>query len=117
MKNSGNYKTDVLAQNAMLNEEFKSIGGAVKSLVFFEGLNENNRKSLRQLAGGKSYQSSAGRNNIAIALTNFAKSDNAQIMRKSNKKEREQGAGEYVVKTTFSAFWVLQQLHKMRVRL
>lgn len=114
MRTSGDYKTNVLEQNSKLKEEFKSIGGAVKNLVYFDELNEDNRRSLRQLANGKPYQSSAGRNNIAIALTNFAKGDNAQIMRKSNKKEKIQGAGEYVVKTTFSAFWILQQLHKMR---
>lgn len=114
MKTVNDYRTNVLEQNAELKQEAASIGGAVKALVNFEGLNEANKKTLRQHAGGKPIQSSAGRNSIAVAVLNFAKGDQAQVMRKATKKEKEAGAGEYVPKTTFSPYWILQQLHKMR---
>lgn len=114
MKTQNDYRTNVLEQNAELKKEVRSIGGAVKALVNFDGLNEVNKRTLRQYAGGKPIQSSAGRNSIAVAVLTFAQGEQAQVMRKATKKERESGAGEYVAKTTFSPYWVLQQLHKMR---
>lgn len=114
MKTQNDYRANVLDQNSALKKEAASIGGAVKTLVNFEGLNEANKRTLRQHAAGKPIQSSAGRNSIAVAVLNFAKGDQAQVMRKATKKEKEAGAGDYVPKTTFSPYWVLQQLHKMR---
>lgn len=114
MKTTNDYRTNVLEQNADLKKESKSIGGAVKMLVYFDGLNESNKRSLRSFAGGKPIQSSAGRNAIAVAVLNFAKGNSAHVMRKTTKKEKELGAGDFVEKTTFSPYWILQQLHKMR---
>lgn len=114
MKTQNDYKKNVIEQNSELRKEAASIGGAVKTLVNFEGLNEANRRTLRQHAEGKPIQSSAGRNSIAVAVLNFAKGEKAQVVRKATKREKEAGAGDYVPKTTFSPYWVLQQLHKMR---
>lgn len=113
MKTTNNYKSFVLATNATLKNEFSTLSGAVKMLVNMEDLPKEVAQILRIKADKSPIQSAKGRHNIVANITAFAKGDNEAILRKSTKAEKEKGAGDYVPKTTFSPFWVLQQLYKM----
>lgn len=113
MKTTSNYKAFVLETNSTLKNEFTTLSGAVKMLVNMEDLPKEVAQILRIKADKSPIQSAKGRHNIVANITAFAKGENDSILRKSTKAEREKGSGDYVPKTTFSPFWVLQQLYKM----
>ena len=113
MKTTSSYKSFVLTTNANLKNEFSTLSGAVKMLVNMENLPKEVAQVLRIKADKSSIQSAKGRHNIVANITAFAKGDNAAILRKATKAEKEKGASDFVAKTTFSPFWVLQQLYKM----
>ena len=118
MKTNVNYKGFVLATNAALKEESKSINGAVKTLVNMENLPVDVAKVLRIYAGKNSkgvalpVSSKDARNNIVRKVIEIAKERNT-ITRKSTAKERANGAPERIERTTFTPFWVLQQLYTL----
>lgn len=112
MKTSNNYKNFVLVTNADLKKEMVTLSGAVRVLIKDE-LPADVTKVLRRLADKAPIQSAKGRHNIVANITAFAKGDNEVILRKAKKAEKEKGANDFVPKTTFSPFWVLQQLYKM----
>lgn len=113
MNTTTNYKSFVLETNATLKQEFTTLSGAVKMLVNMEDLPKEVAQILRIKADKSPIQSAKGRHNIVANITAFAKGENDSILRKATKMEKEKGAGDYVPKTTFSPFWVLQQLYKM----
>ena len=113
MKTTSNYKAFVLETNSTLKNEFTTLSGAVKMLVNMEDLPKEVAQILRIKADKSPIQSAKGRHNIVANITAFAKGDNNAILRKATKAEKEKGAEGYVPKTTFSPFWVLQQLYKM----
>ena len=118
MKANANYKSFVIATNATLKEESKSINGTIKTLVNMENLPPEVAKVLRVYAGRNSkgvalpITSKEARNNIARKVIEVAKERNT-ITRKSTAKERANGASERVERATFSPFWVLQQLYAL----
>jgi hypothetical protein len=113
MKTTSNYKAFVLETNSTLKNEFATLSGAVKMLVNMEDLPKDVAQILRIKADKSPIQSAKGRHNIVANITAFAKGENDSILRKATKADREKGSGDYVPKTTFSPFWVLQQLYKM----
>lgn len=115
MRTNVNYQSFVIATNATLKNEVKSLQGAVKILVNMENLPTEVAKALRIAANnsGKPITTATSRNNIAVAIRNFAKGTNDNIMRKTTKAEQAKGMPEQVTKESFSPFWVLQQLYKM----
>lgn len=115
MKTTNSYKSFVLATNATLKSEYKNLSGAVKMLVNMENLPNEVAKALRIIAnnGAKAITTASSRHNIVANITAFAKGENNAILRKPTKTEAAKGAVEFVEKTTFSPFWVLQQLYKM----
>ena len=115
MKTTTNYKSFVLETNATLKNEVKSLQGAVKILVNMENLPGDVAKALRIAANnsGKPITTATSRNNIVVAIRNFAKGTSDNIMRKTTKAERAKGMPEQVAKESFSLFWVLKQLYKM----
>lgn len=113
METTSNYKAFVLETNSTLKNEFTTLSGAVKMLVNMEDLPKEVAQILRIKADKSPIQSAKGRHNIVTNITAFAKGENDSILRKATKTEKEKGAGDYVLKTTFSPFWVLQQLYKM----
>jgi hypothetical protein len=116
MKTTTTYKSFVIATNAALKEESKSINGAVKTLVNMENLPTDVSKILRIYAGKNNkgialpIASKEARTNIARKVIEVAKERNT-LTRKATKREIEAGAAERVERTTFSPFWVLQQLY------
>jgi hypothetical protein len=118
MKANANYKNFVIATNATLKAETKSINGAVKMLVNMENLPTEVAKVLRIYAGKNSkgialpVASKDARNNIVRKVIEVAKERNA-LTRKTTTKERENGLPERVERTTFTPFWVLQQLYTL----
>ena len=116
MKATTNYKNFVIATNATLKAECKSINGAVKTLVNMDDLPTDVARVLRIYAGKNSkgvalpITSKEARTNIARKVIEVAKERNA-ITRKATKKEIEAGAAERVERTTFTPYWVLQQLY------
>lgn len=104
---------DVRVINSELKQEYKSLGGAVKMLVNFDGLTENLKRELRILADKQPITTSKGRANIVSNILNFAKDDSGKITRKATNKEREQGGPERVEKTSFSPYWLLLQVYKI----
>ena len=118
MKATTNYKNFVIATNATLKAECKSINGAVKTLVNMDNLPTDVARVLRIYAGknGKGVAlpitSKEARNNIARKVIEVAKERNT-ITRKATAKERANGAPEQIERTTFTPFWVLQQLYTL----
>ena len=118
MNTTTNYRNFVLATNAMLKEECKSINGAVKTLVNMENLPIEVAKILRVYAGKNSkgvtlpITSKEARTNITRKVIEVANDRNA-LTRKATKKELEHGASERVERTVFTPFWVLQQLYTL----
>lgn len=118
MKANADYKNFVLTTNAILKEENKSINGAVKALVNMESLPADVARVLRGYAGRSAkgvalpITSKEARNNIVRKVIEIAKERNT-ITRKATAKERTNGAPERVERTTFSPFWVLQQLYTL----
>lgn len=116
MNANTDYKKFVLATNAILKEETRSINGAVKMLVNIDNLPTEVAKVLRIYAGRSSkgvalpITSKEARNNIVRKVIEVAKERNT-LTRKATKKEVENGAGERVERATFSPYWVLQQLY------
>ena len=118
MKTNASYKSFVIATNATLKEECKSINGAVKALVNMENLPTEVAKVLRIYAGKNSkgmalpIASKDARNNIVRKVIEVAKERNT-LTRKATAKERANGAPERIERTTFTPFWVLQQLYTL----
>lgn len=118
MKANAIYKDFVLSTNALLKEESKSINGAVKMLVNMENLPADVAKILRIYAGKNNkgialpIASKEARTNIVRKVIEVAKERNT-ITRKATAKERANGAPERVERTTFTPFWVLQQLYTL----
>lgn len=116
MKTNVNYKEFVNVTNAVLKSETKSINGAVKMLVNMENLPSDVAKVLRAFAGLSSkgvkipIASKEARTNIVRKVIELAK-ERDTLMRKATAKERENGAPERIERTTFTPFWVLQQLY------
>lgn len=110
-----NYQSFVLTTNATLKNEYKNLSGAVKMLVNMENLPTEVAKALRIIAnnGSKAITTASSRHNIVANITAFAKGNNTAILRKATKAESAKGASEFVEKTAFSPFWVLQQVYKM----
>lgn len=113
MKTTINYKGFVLATNSMLKAEYSTLSGAVKTLCNMENMPTDVQKALKGIADRKPITSASGRHNIVVNITKFAKGDNTAILRKATKAEISRGATEFVEKSTFSPYWVLQQLYKM----
>lgn len=115
MKTNVIYRSFVLATNATLKAEFKSINGSVKALVNMENLPEDVAKVLRICAKGNDAKpvaitSKAGRDNIARKVIAIA-GERGTNYRKTTAKERANGiTEERVLRETFSPYWVLQQL-------
>lgn len=111
-----NYRDFVNGTNSMLKAETKSINGAVKMLVNMENLPNDVAKVLRIFAGVSAkgaklpITSKDARNNIVRKVIEVAKERNT-LTRKATKKEVENGASERVERTTFTPYWVLQQLY------
>lgn len=105
--------SDIRAINSELKKEYKSLGGAVKMLVNFEGLPDNLKKELRILADKQPITTAKGRANIVSNILNFAKDESGKITRKTTKKEKESGYGDRVEKVTFSPYWLLLQIYKI----
>ena len=118
MKTNVNYKEFVNATNAMLKAEAKSINGAVKMLTNMENLPNDVAKVLRIFAGTSAkgvklpITSKDARNNIVRKVIEIAKERNT-LTRKATAKERANGANDRVERTTFTPFWVLQQLYAL----
>lgn len=118
MNTTTTYKGFVIATNATLKAECKSINGAVKTLVNMENLPDDVAKVLRIFSGksakGVKYPitSKDGRNNIVRKVLEVARERNT-ITRKATAKERANGANERVERTVFTPFWVLQQLYTL----
>lgn len=118
MKANLNYKSFVLTTNALLKAESKSINGAVKTLVSMDNLPVDVARVLRVYAGKSAkgvalpITSKDARNNIVRKVIEIAKERNT-ITRKTTAKERTNGAPERVERTTFSPYWVLQQLYTL----
>lgn len=118
MKTENTYKNFVIATNATLKTECRSINGAVKTLVNMENLPTEVAKVLRVYAGRSSkgaalpITSKDGRNNIVRKVIEVAKERNT-LTRKATAKERANGASERVERTAFTPFWVLQQLYTL----
>lgn len=118
MKANANYKNFVLTTNAILKEESKSINGAVKMLVNMENLPLDVARVLRVYAGKSAkgvtlpITNKDARNNIVRKVIEVAKERNT-LTRKTTVKERANGASERVERTTFTPFWVLQQLYTL----
>lgn len=116
MKTNVNYKEFVIVTTATLKEECKSINGAVKMLVNMENLPGDVAKVLRAFAGLSSkgvklpITSKEARTNIVRKVIEVAKERNT-LTRKATAKERANGAPEQIERTTFTPFWVLQQLY------
>lgn len=116
MKANVNYKEFVNATNATLKEETKSINGAVKMLVNMENLPADVAKVLRILAGVSSkgvklpITSKEARTNIVRKVIEVAK-ERDTLTRKATKKELSEGTSERIERTTFTPFWILQQLY------
>lgn len=104
---------DVRAINSELKQEYKSLGGAVKMLVNFDGLTDNLKRELRILADKQPITTAKGRANIVSNIINFAKDESGKITRKATKKEIESGCTERVEKLTFSPYWLLLQVYKI----
>lgn len=104
---------DVRTINSELKQEYKSLGGAVKMLVNFDGLTDNLKKELRILADRQPITTAKGRANIVSNILNFAKDEAGKITRKATKKEVKSGSTERVEKTTFSPYWLLLQIYKI----
>lgn len=104
---------DVRVINSELKQEYKSLGGAVKMLVNFDGLTDSLKRELRILADKQPITTAKGRANIVSNILSFAKDDSGKIMRKATKKEIESGCIERVEKTTFSPYWLLLQIYKI----
>lgn len=118
MNTTTNYKSFVNTTNALLKAETRSINGAVKLLVNMENLPEDVAKVLR-IFSGKSPKgvklpitSKDARNNIVRKVIEVAKERNT-LTRKSTTKERANGASERVERTTFTPYWILQQLYTL----
>lgn len=105
--------SDVRSINSELKKEYKSLGGAVKMLVNFDGLTDSLKKELRLLADKQPITTAKGRANIVSNIIASAKDDSGKITRKATKKERESGCNERVEKTTFSPYWLLLQIYKI----
>ena len=105
--------SDVRVINSELKQEYKSLGGAVKMLVNFDGLTENLKKELRILADRQPITTAKGRANIVSNLLTIAKDESGKITRKATKKEIANGSTERVEKTTFSPYWVLLTIYKI----
>jgi hypothetical protein len=118
MKSEITYKSFVIETNATLKKECKSINGAVKMLVNMENLTTEVAKILRIYAGKNAkgvalpIASKDARNNIVRKVIEVAKERNT-LTRKATAKELASGASERVERTTFSPFWVLQQLYTL----
>jgi uncharacterized phosphosugar-binding protein len=118
MKTTTNYKNFVIATNATLKEECKSINGAVKTLVNMVNLPTEVAKVLRVYSGKNSkgialpITSKEARTNIVRKVIEVAKERNT-LTRKATAKELANGASDRVERTTFSPYWVLQQLYTL----
>lgn len=104
---------DVRTINSELKQEYKSLGGAVKMLVNFDGLTDNLKKELRILADKQPITTAKGRANIVSNIIKFAKDERGKITRKATKKEIKNGCAERVEKATFSPYWLLLQIYKI----
>lgn len=115
MEANTNYRSFVLATNATLKAEFKSINGSVKAVVNMENLPDEVAKVLRICAKGNEAKavaitSKSGRDNIARKVIAIA-SERGTNYRKTTAKERANGiTEERILRDTFSPYWVLQQL-------
>ena len=104
---------DVRSINSELKKEYKSLGGAVKMLVNFDGLTDSLKRELRLLADKQPITSAKGRANIVSNVIRYAKDESGKITRKATKRERESGCAERVEKLTFSPYWLLLQVYKI----
>lgn len=107
------YKDFVLATNQSYKEEIFSLSGAVKAVCLMDNLPKSVAVVLRRYADGKHYTTANGRNSIKVAIADFAKGENTDIMRKATKAEVAKGMPEFIKREKYSVFWVLQQLYKM----
>jgi hypothetical protein len=118
MKANANYRNFVIETNSALKAETKSINGAVKMLVNMDNLPTEVAKVLRIYAGKNNkgitlpITSKDARNNIVRKVIEVAKERNT-LTRKTTAKEREAGLPERVERTTFSPYWILQQLYTL----
>lgn len=113
METTTNYKGFVLTTNSILKADYSTLSGAVKTLCNMDNMPIDVQKALKGIADRKPITSASGRHNIVVNITAFAKGNNTAILRKATRAEISKGANEFVEKTTFSPYWVLQQLYKM----